>query len=89
MIRYRYLPAMFWGVFALGLLVQVFSPHLKIEHNAFVMPPELLVPGKPISPSDMVAKERIVQTISAVLTVGGALGLAWCYWPRLFGRSSP
>jgi hypothetical protein len=73
----------------MGLLVQIFSPHLKIESTAFVMPPELLAPGKPISPSDIVAKERLVQSISAVLTVGGALGLAWCYWQRLFGRSSP
>jgi|SRR5271163_4555445 len=87
--RRRWLPAMLWTVFAMGLLAQFFSPHLKIEHNAFVMPPELLVPGKPISPSDIVAKERVVQSVSAVLTLCGALGLGRCYWQRLFGRSSP
>jgi hypothetical protein len=80
---------MVWTVFALGLLVQVFSPHLKIEHNAFEMPPTLLALGKPISPSDLVARERIVQSTSAVLTLAGAVGLARCYWQRLFGRSSP
>jgi hypothetical protein len=70
----------------MGLLVQVFSPHLKIAHHAFVMPPALLSPGRTISPSDLVAKERMVQALSALLTIGGALGLGWSYRQRLFGR---
>ena len=80
--------AIFWGVFTVGLLLQIWSPHLKIEHQAFVMPQILFAAGKTISPSELVAQERIIQSLSAVLTVSGALGLAWCYWERLFGRSS-
>ena len=83
----RRMPAIFWAVFAAGLLLQLFSPHLKIEHNAFVAPPALLSSGKTINPSALVAKERTVQSLSAFLTIGGAIGLAWCYWSRLFSRS--
>lgn len=85
------LPIIFWAVFAMGMLAQVFSPHLKIENHAFSMPSDLLPPGTTISPSDIVAKERIIQATSAILTVGGALGLARCYWQRLFhgARSEP
>jgi hypothetical protein len=85
----RFIPGIFWAVFAMGLLVQVFSPHLKIKNHAFVMPPSLLAPGKIISPAEIIAKERIIQSLSAVLTLAGALGLARCYWQRLFGDRRP
>jgi hypothetical protein len=84
----RWLSAIFWGVFAIGLLVQVFSPHLKVQNHAFAAPPSLLSAGKTISPAPLVAKERTVQSLSAFLTIVGALGLGWCYWEWLFGRTS-
>jgi hypothetical protein len=84
----RLLPAVFWALFAAGLLARLFSPHLTIEHNTFTLPPNSLLPGTAISPSDLVARERTVQLISVILTVAGAIGLAWWYLPRLFGRSS-
>jgi hypothetical protein len=81
-------PVISWVVFASGLLVQVFSPHLKIAHHSFAMPPGMSAPGKTVSPSEIVAKERIVQSLSALLTTTGAFGLARCYWQTLFGRAS-
>jgi hypothetical protein len=86
--RARRLAALFWMTFGMGLLVQFFSPHLKIERNAFVMPSSVHAGVKTISPSEIVGRERTIQSISAVLTVGGALGLALHYRRRLFGRSS-
>jgi hypothetical protein len=78
----------FWSLFAIGLLLQAFGPHLKIKNNKFVMPPSLVLSGKQIRPDAIVARERIMQSLSAVLTVGGGLGLAFCYRKALFGRRS-
>ncbi len=83
-----WLSALFWGVFALGLLTQLLSPHLTVEHRAFSISREAFSAGQTISPYDLVARERLVQSVSAILTIGGAVGLGWCYWERLFGRSS-
>jgi len=84
----RRLPAIFWAVFAMGLSLQVLVPHLKIEHHAFVIPPALFLPGKTVSPSEIVERERILQSLSAILTIGGAVGLGRCYWKDLFGQWS-
>ena len=85
---HRWRSHLFWALFAIGLLLQAFGPHLKIKNNKFVLPPSLVLSGKQIRPDAIVARERIMQSLSAVLTVGGALGLAFCYRKALFGRRS-
>lgn len=64
-----------WILFLAGLLTQLAAPRLKIEHNQFVIPGSLLNANHPISPSQIVARERWMQLISAVLAAAGALGL--------------
>jgi len=65
-----------WVVFAAGLLIQLLAPHLKIENGAFVIPPTLTAGANEIRPAEIVARQRRMQLISALLTVSGALGLA-------------
>jgi hypothetical protein len=71
--------ACLWLVFVAGLVVQTAAPRLKIENNAFVMPPIVNVQGATIRPDALVRRERWMQGISGVLTVGGALALGVCY----------
>lgn len=67
-----------WALFGLGLAVQLAAPRPAIEHGAFVITDSMTRHGK-ISPMAIVARERWMQAASALLTVGGALGLAFCY----------
>jgi hypothetical protein len=73
----------FWSLFAAGLLVQLFAPHLKISNQAFVIPEQALSNAE-----EIIRKERLLQLLSAVLTASGALGLAFLYREILFGKSS-
>jgi hypothetical protein len=59
--------------------MQVLIPRLEIRNRAFVMPAALSNEGSSIRPDEIVAKERWRQSISAVLTVSGALALAYRY----------
>lgn len=77
-----------WAVLALGVLFQAFGPHLKIKNNKFVLPPSLGSSTHEIRPAELVTRERGLQIVSGVLTLGGALGLAVCYREALFGRRS-
>jgi len=77
--RHRWLAVLFWTIFGAGLLVQGFAPHLKIERNAFVIPPSLIAEGKQIHPAEIVMRERRMQWLSAILTIAGSLGLAFYY----------
>jgi hypothetical protein len=77
-----------WAVFVAGLLVQLFSPHLKVSNGAFVIPPSLTAEGKNIRPDEIVAKQRHMQLLSAILTVSGALGLAFRYRDTLTRMAS-
>ncbi|HZU27652.1 MAG TPA: hypothetical protein VFA04_19130 [Bryobacteraceae bacterium] len=70
-----------WAVFAFGLLLQSAAPHLRIAHNSFVIPSELTARGA-INPAAIIARDRIVQSLSAILTFSGALGLALCHIRR-------
>ncbi|MGO9057673.1 MAG: hypothetical protein ACLQU2_09865 [Candidatus Binataceae bacterium] len=83
--RARWLAVLIWAIFGVGLLVQAFSPGLRIEHNKFVAP-GTISKGQEIHPDEIIARERTVQLLSATLTLGGALGLAVCYGPALFRR---
>jgi len=87
--RSRWLPAVLWAIFAGGLLVQGFAPRLKIKHNAFVIPPSLVSQGQRVDLEALMARERRMQLLSAVLTLTGALGLAFYYRDNLLGRRSP
>lgn len=78
----RYIPLMAWLIFAAGLFLQSFSPGLRIQNHKVVM--GVLAAGQEIHPAQLIARERIVQTLSAFLTLSGALGLAACYGPSLF-----
>lgn len=69
-----------WALFLAGLLIQLAAPRLKIEHNQFVLPGSMMSANRPVSPSQIVARERWMQLLSAVLTAGGALGLGICHY---------
>ncbi len=87
--RPRWLAPALWVIFGVGLLVQGLSPRLKIERNAFVIPPALSSQGKEIRPDEIIARERRMQLLSGALTVGSAIGLVFCYRQALFRRRSP
>src|ERR1051326_2362889 len=72
-------PLILWAVFGMGLMVQAFAPRLKIENGAFVIPGALTSSSPPIVPAEIVKRERALKTLSAVLTLAGALGLAYYY----------
>ncbi len=74
---HRWRRLFFWALFTLGVLLQLFAPRLRIEHDQFVLssPPA----NTAVAPAEIVMKERRVQLLSGILTVGGAVGLAFCY----------
>src|SRR6266702_3911378 len=86
--RRRSLALLFWLVFAAGLLVQLLSPHLKISNGAFVIPPEMAAGSNAIRLDEIVARQRRMQLLSVLLTVSGALGLAFLYRDILIGAAS-
>ena len=85
--RQRALALICWLVFAAGLLVQLLSPHLKISNRAFVIPPKMAAGKNAIRLDEIVARQRRMQLLSVLLTVGGALGLAFLYYDVLIGRA--
>jgi hypothetical protein len=68
-----------WVIFGVGLLVEVAAPRLKIENNAFVMPPINDAHTAILRPDVLVRRERWMQAASGILTVGGALALGAYY----------
>jgi hypothetical protein len=84
--RKRWLVPLLWMVFISGLVVQAFAPRLKIEHNAFVIPPAMVAQGKTVNPAELVQREKRMQLISGLLTLAGALGLGLYYRDTLMGR---
>jgi len=83
--RTRWLAILMWAIFVAGLLVQAFSPGLRIEHHKIVVP-AAIAQSREIHPDELIARERRVQTLSVILTVTGAVGLAVCYAPILLPR---
>jgi len=77
---------LFWLVFGSGVLVHLLAPNLERKQEGFVIPVALSVGEGTVAPALIVAKERRMQVISAVLTASGALGLGFLYrgvlWPR-------
>jgi len=86
--RRRSLTLLCWLVFAAGLLVQLLSPHLKVSNGAFVIPPKMAAGRNAIRPDEIVARQRRLQLLSVLLTVSGALGLAFLYRDILIGAAS-
>jgi hypothetical protein len=68
-----------WAVFAAGILVQLLAPNLKVQNGKFVLPPDLFTGKAVVQPDQIVARERKVQALSGLLTVCGAVGLAFYY----------
>jgi hypothetical protein len=77
-----------WLMFAAGLLFQLLGPHLKIANRAFVIPQKLTTEGNNIRLVEIIARQRETQVISALLTLGGAMGLAILYRDTLTGKAS-
>jgi hypothetical protein len=67
-----------WACFGAGLLVQGFAMHLKVEQNLYVIPGDYLLRTKQ-SPKSVVEREFRMHLLSALLTGGAALGLAYLY----------
>ena len=86
--RQRSLALLCWLVFAAGLLVQFFSPHLKVSNGAFVIPPEMAAGRNAIRLDEIIGGQRRMQVLSALLTVSGAVGLAFLYRDILIGAAS-
>jgi len=86
--RRRSLALLCWLVFAAGLLVQLLSPHLKVSNGAFVIPPKMAAGRNAIRLDKIVGGQRRMQLLSVLLTVSGALGLAFLYRDILIGAAS-
>jgi hypothetical protein len=67
-----------WACFAAGLLMQGFAMHLKVEKNLYVIPGDYLLKSK-LTPKAIVERECRMQLLSALLTGGASLGLAYLY----------
>lgn len=80
----RLIPLFIWAIFLLGLSLQLLSPHLRIEHDSFVMPADGISRGVPIDPRALVKQQKTMQLCSALLSLAGALGLALYYRRALF-----
>jgi hypothetical protein len=77
--REKRLALCLWAIFTAGLLVEMWAPRLKIENNAFLMPPINNAQAATLRPDVLVRRERWMQTASGILTFGGALALGVYY----------
>jgi hypothetical protein len=75
-------------LFAAGLLVQLICPRLKISNRAFVIPPQMAAGKNAIRLDEIIGGQRRMQVLSALLTLSGALGLAFLYRDILIGGAS-
>ena len=78
-VRLTWLTLFAWVVFVAGVLIQVITPRLEVSNGAFVIPATNSAKGDSIRPDEIVANERRKQFVSALLTVSGALALAYRY----------
>src|SRR5262249_3937339 len=84
----RWLILLCWLTFATGLITQLLGPHMKIANRAFVIPPKLTTEGNNIRLVEIIARQREIQVISALLVLSGAIGLAVLYRDTLTGKAS-
>jgi hypothetical protein len=78
--RHALLSMSLWAIFAAGIAIELLAPGLKIENHAFVMPPTVMQQGAQIRPDALVDHERHMQWAAGILTIGGAIALA--FWNR-------
>jgi hypothetical protein len=71
-----------WLVLAAGFLLQGFAPHVPIEGGSFKLPE--LAESSSVDPIGLVSHERQMHVLSLLLTVIGALGLAYYYRRQVF-----
>ena len=72
-------PVVLWLLFGGGLLLQVFSPHLKVEHDSFVIPADAAAKGSVLDPRELVHRQRMIEGFSAGLVLVGVVGLGFWY----------
>ena len=84
--RRPWVAVVLWAIFAAGLAVQIFGSSLKVEDHAFIVPPSLVSRGKLLRLDELITREQRIQWASAILTVGGAIGLAFLYGEDFFKR---
>jgi len=77
-----------WLLFVAGVGVHFAAPNLDRQDKAFVIPLAPRALGETVQPERLVAKERRLQLLSAVLAASGALGLGWIYRKVLFRGAS-
>ena len=77
-----------WLLFVAGVGVHFAAPNLNRQDKAFVIPLAPRALGETIRPDAIVANERRLQSLSAGLAAGGALGLGWIYRKGLFRKAS-
>ena len=77
--RSRFIAAILWTVFLIGIVLQYSTPGLKVENRAFVMPASSIAAGAEVRPDLIVQRERRMQWASGLCTLGGALALAFWY----------
>jgi len=87
-MRVKLVVLLCWLMIAGGLLVQLLGPHLKISNRVFVIPPRLTAGEKDIRLVELIARQRRMQVISALLMLSGAIGLAVLYRNILTGKAS-
>ncbi len=75
--RIRWLAVLVRSIFG-GMFVQAFRQGLRIEHNKFVTSPAISQ-SQEIRPGEIIARERRLRFVSAILTVTSARGMAVCY----------
>lgn len=78
-ISSRWLEVCLWAIFAAGLLVEMAAPRLKIENNALVMPPISNAQAAVLRPDVLARRERWMQGVAGILSIGGALSLGFYY----------
>jgi hypothetical protein len=85
--RRVWLAVLFWMLFGAGLLLQALGPRLEIADNAFVIPAAVISEGNDVQVAEIVRRQRQMAWLSGVLTVSGALGLAFYYYRGVFARA--
>jgi NhaP-type Na+/H+ or K+/H+ antiporter len=85
--RHAWLAVLFWMLFGAGVLLQAFGPRLEIADNAFVIPAAIISEGNDVPVAEIVRRQRQIAWLSGVLTVCGALGLAFYYYRDVFARA--
>jgi hypothetical protein len=62
-------------------------PPLTSQDNTVVIPPAVLSGVKEVRPDEIVARERRMQALSGILTLGSGLGLGFYYRHVLFPKA--